>query len=235
MAVFGPVGHFEELLKQPMDTNKKNLLGEIPLCASVCAGRVELVEALVRAGTGPEAGLLREAVKRGDIGIVEALMRGGAVIQIEVRGAAYARHWRLTEQACGAHVRDCAGFGCTRERVGLGSTVVAAKPGLAALDWALREAVRRRCGSRSCSCAPARGPTYPVLAWAASYGDTAVVRLLRAHSAKWRHFSEWRDNRELAATEKKGIDALARALVATRPDPGCEWKEAGCHGGGESL
>jgi hypothetical protein len=48
------------------------------------------------------------------------------------------------------------------------------------------------------------------------------VRLLLAHGAKWRHFSEWRDKRRLAATEKHGIDALATALVATRPDPGHE-------------
>jgi ankyrin repeat protein len=65
VAVFGPVGHFEELLKQGIDMNGKNLFGETPLCASVCAGRVDIVEALVRAGAGPEAGLLREAIEWG--------------------------------------------------------------------------------------------------------------------------------------------------------------------------
>jgi ankyrin repeat protein len=166
----------------------------------------------------------------GDIGIVEALMRGGAVIQNEVQDAAYAGHWRLAEHLLGRGASASAtalGLAARAGELGLVRQMVAAKPALAALDGALREAVSGgdvavvevllRAGAR-----PNETGYPPVLAWAASYGDTAVVRLLLAHGAKWRHFSEWRDKRRLAATEKHGIDALATALVATRPDPGRE-------------
>jgi hypothetical protein len=142
VAVFGPVGHFEGLLKQGIDVDEKNLLGESPLCASVCAGRVDIVEAQVRAGAGPEAGLLREAVEGGDIGIVEALMRGGAVIQNGVQDAAYARHWRLAEHLLGRGASPTAlGLAARAGELGLVRQMIAAKPALAALDGALREAV----------------------------------------------------------------------------------------------